>query len=61
MIIIQGYQHSRSHQTTCRCFKTPNWLPVPDNSFTVAIRMYIPEQSVLSGQWSPPPILLASK
>lgn len=41
--------------------KQSNWLPIPEDSFTVAMRLYIPEQVVLSGQWSPPPIQLGSK
>lgn len=33
-----------------------NWLPVPKGSFQVTLRMYWPEEPILSGQWSAPPI-----
>jgi hypothetical protein len=33
-----------------------NWLPAPTGSFNVFLRAYWPQQPVLSGAWSPPPI-----
>lgn len=35
-----------------------NWLPAPDGPFYMVLRLYLPEQRVLDGEWSPP---LASK
>lgn len=35
-----------------------NWLPIPQGPFSVQMRIYIPTQAVLDGQWSPPPIQL---
>lgn len=32
-----------------------NWLPAPDGPFSVIIRMYGPEASVLDGTWQLPP------
>ena len=33
-----------------------NWLPSPKSSFTVAHRLYVPREEVLSGEWYVPPI-----
>ena len=33
-----------------------NWLPAPTGSFNVILRAYWPEQSVLNGAWTPPPL-----
>ena len=33
-----------------------NWLPSPRGRFRLAMRLYEPERSVLSGRWSPPPL-----
>jgi hypothetical protein len=33
-----------------------NWLPAPTGSFNVFLRAYWPDQSVLGGDWSPPPL-----
>ena len=33
-----------------------NWLPAPDGPFTVAIRVYGPDPSVLDGGWRLPPL-----
>jgi len=37
-----------------------NWLPAPRGRFRLALRLYEPRRSVLSGTWRPPPILRAS-
>ena len=37
----------------------PNWLPAPDGPFYAVLRLYGPEQSVLSGEWTNPPMHLA--
>lgn len=33
-----------------------NWLPAPDGPFYTVLRLYLPEQSVLDGEWSAPTI-----
>ncbi len=33
-----------------------NWLPAPDGPFTLALRIYLPKESVLNGSWKPPQI-----
>jgi len=33
-----------------------NWLPAPDGTFTVAMRLYWPTQDALNGSWRPPAI-----
>lgn len=33
-----------------------NWLPVPSGTFRLAMRIYEPRRSVLSGRWTPPPV-----
>jgi hypothetical protein len=32
-----------------------NWLPAPDGPFSLYLRAYWPEQSILDGTWTPPP------
>ncbi len=34
----------------------PNWLPAPDGPFYCVIRLYGPEESALSGEWTNPPL-----
>jgi hypothetical protein len=31
-----------------------NWLPAPDGPFYLVLRLYLPEQRVLDGEWMPP-------
>jgi len=33
-----------------------NWLPAPSGSFNLIMRIYWPKESVLDGNWSPPPV-----
>lgn len=33
-----------------------NWLPVPSGRFRLAMRIYEPRRSVLTGDWKPPPV-----
>lgn len=35
---------------------TANWLPIPDGSFGVYLRNYVPQQAALDGSWTPPAI-----
>lgn len=37
--------------------KESNWLPAPDGEFNLLLRMYIPDQSVLTGQYQYPPVV----
>jgi hypothetical protein len=34
-----------------------NWLPAPDGKFNLALRLYWPSEEILSGRWTPPPVL----
>ena len=34
-----------------------NWLPAPTGSFNVILRAYWPEQSILNGAWTAPPLV----
>ena len=36
--------------------KESNWLPAPDDNFSVWIRAYWPDQVILDGTWKPPVI-----
>ncbi|MDZ4861236.1 MAG: DUF1254 domain-containing protein [Candidatus Hydrogenedentes bacterium] len=36
--------------------KQSNWLPAPDNSFNLTMRLYWPKKAVLDGVWAPPPV-----
>lgn len=31
-----------------------NWLPAPSGHFVLYLRVYVPQKSILDGQWSPP-------
>lgn len=33
-----------------------NWLPTPDGKFRVSLRLYVPKENVLNGEWLPPGI-----
>ncbi|MCL1593134.1 MAG: DUF1254 domain-containing protein [Actinomycetia bacterium] len=37
-----------------------NWLPTPEGTFYVILRMYWPQPEALDGTWSPPPIVRIS-
>ena len=39
--------------------KASNWLPAPDGSFYTILRVYLPKQEMLSGQWRQPPMVVA--
>ncbi|MEO3974095.1 DUF1254 domain-containing protein [Streptomyces sp. CAU 1734] len=38
-----------------------NWLPAPDGPFTIAIRVYGPDPSVLDGSWFLPPLAVTAR
>ncbi|MEU2385467.1 hypothetical protein ABZ606_12475 [Streptomyces sp. NPDC012461] len=35
---------------------TGNWLPAPEGSFNVFLRLYWPDEAALGGAWNPPPL-----
>ncbi len=35
--------------------KEGNWLPAPDGTFYMVLRLYGPEKAALEGDWTPPP------
>jgi hypothetical protein len=37
--------------------KESNWLPAPAGSFNLALRMYWPHPSAISGEWTPPAVM----
>ncbi|MFJ2777454.1 DUF1254 domain-containing protein [Kitasatospora sp. NPDC087315] len=45
-------QHKRPANTQ----HSANWLPAPDGPFTIVVRLYGPDQSVLDGRWRLPPL-----
>jgi hypothetical protein len=47
-------------QTAQPAAQLSNWLPVPPGSFNLTLRVYWPDQSVLTGAWQPPTITVTS-
>jgi len=41
--------------------KESNWLPAPDDQFTITLRIYRPQQAVLDGSWKPPALAIQEK
>ena len=37
--------------------KESNWLPAPDGPFSLMLRTYWPDQTVLDGTWLPPDVV----
>ncbi|WP_405365756.1 DUF1254 domain-containing protein [Kitasatospora sp. NBC_00039] len=44
------------HKRPADAQHSANWLPAPDGPFTVVLRLYGPDESVLDGRWTPPPL-----
>src|SRR5262249_21345455 len=40
--------------------KESNWLPAPATGFNLALRMFWPDEQVVRGAWTPPPVVAAS-
>ncbi len=40
--------------------KENNWLPAPVGEFNLALRMYWPDESIISGRWTPPAVTRAT-
>ena len=40
--------------------KETNWLPAPKTSFSLILRNYWPEKSVIDGTWVPPEVVKVS-
>jgi hypothetical protein len=38
--------------------KEANWLPAPNDSFNLTMRLYAPKPEALTGKWNPPPVTL---
>jgi hypothetical protein len=38
--------------------KESNWLPAPPGAFSLALRIYWPEDQVISGAWAPPAVVV---
>ncbi len=38
--------------------KQSNWLPAPEGTFDLTMRIYWPKQSVINGAWTPPPVTI---
>lgn len=36
--------------------KETNWLPAPEGSFTMNLRLYLPRRAAMEGSWTPPPV-----
>jgi hypothetical protein len=34
-----------------------NWLPAPEGTFYLVLRVYWPEKAALDGTWTPPPVV----
>jgi hypothetical protein len=51
---------SRNSQAAQPTSELGNWLPVPAGSFNLTLRVYWPDQSVLTGSWKPPAVTVAS-
>ncbi|WP_457031213.1 DUF1254 domain-containing protein [Kitasatospora sp. P5_F3] len=44
------------HKRPANAEHSANWLPAPDGPFSIVIRLYGPDQPVLDGSWSIPPL-----
>jgi hypothetical protein len=39
--------------------KESNWLPAPEGNFNIFLRLYWPEDAVIKGRWTPPPLAVS--
>jgi hypothetical protein len=46
-------QHQQPEDDT----EKANWLPAPEGSFYLVLRIYWPEPAALDGSWTPPPVM----
>jgi hypothetical protein len=37
--------------------KEANWLPAPKAPFNLLMRLYAPKSEVMTGKWTPPPVM----
>ncbi|MEV6979422.1 DUF1254 domain-containing protein [Kitasatospora sp. NPDC093806] len=44
------------HKRPANADHSANWLPAPDGPFAVVVRLYGPDESVLDGRWTLPPL-----
>ncbi|MFF1906289.1 DUF1254 domain-containing protein [Kitasatospora sp. NPDC058218] len=44
------------HKRPADAQHSANWLPAPDGPFTVVVRLYGPDERVLDGRWTLPPL-----
>ncbi len=47
-------------QKTAPAGKESNWLPAPSGNFILWLRVYIPEDAILKGQYTVPPVIKVS-
>ena len=45
------------HQQPERAAQAANWLPAPSGRFNCVLRLYLPRQELLHGDWSQPPMI----
>jgi hypothetical protein len=50
-------QHAQPTSAAARA----NWLPAPDGTFHMILRLYQPSAAALSGAWKPPPVFRAGE
>jgi hypothetical protein len=41
--------------------KEANWLPAPQGSFNLTMRLYAPKSQALIGEWNPPAVTRAEE
>jgi len=46
-------------QSTAPVGNQPNWLPAPSGDFKLWLRAYVPDQTILNGEYEVPPVIQA--